>query len=91
MYPVIKSSNSVSSLIYHLIICIKYRKKVFTNIELVDKTREIVYNIAKDFDVDIIESECGEDHLHILFRAKPSLNLTNFINILKGHSSRDNR
>jgi len=38
--------------------------------------------------VEIIEQECGDDHLHILFRSKPSLDITKFINVLKGNSSR---
>lgn len=44
--------------------------------------------IANDFDVEIIEQECGIDHIHILFKSKPTLDITKFINILKGHSSR---
>ena len=38
--------------------------------------------IAEEFEVEIIEQECGDDHLHILFRTKPTLDLTKFINIL---------
>jgi putative transposase len=51
----------------------------------------MVYSIAKDFDVNIIEQECGVDHIHILFRTRPTLDMTKFINILKGHTSREMR
>lgn len=50
--------------------------------------KTIFDSIASDFDVEIIEQECGVDHVHVLFRAKPTLDMTKFINILKGHSSR---
>ena len=71
-----------------LIIVVKYRKKVFTSKSLVSDVKTIFDTIAKDFDVEIIEQECGVDHVHVLFRSKPTLDMTKFINILKGHSSR---
>ena len=50
--------------------------------------KTITEEIAKGFEVEIIEQECGEDHLHILFRSKPTLDITKFINTIKGNSSR---
>lgn len=88
MYRLDKTSNAVFSLIYHLIVVVKYRKKVFTSTKLVNSLKTIFDSIASDFDVEIIEQECGVDHVHVLFRAKPTLDMTKFINILKGHSSR---
>jgi putative transposase len=88
MYKLDKTSNSVYSLIYHLIVVVKYRKKVFVSADLVSDLKSIFTGIAQDFGVEIIEQECGVDHVHVLFRAKPTLDMTKFINILKGHSSR---
>ena len=88
MYKLTKTSNAVFSLVYHLIVVVKYRKKVFTSTKLVSDLKTIFTNIAESFDVTIVEQECGVDHVHVLFKAKPSLALTKFINILKGHSSR---
>lgn len=88
MYKLDKTSNAVFSLLYHLIVVVKYRKKVFTSTPMVSDLKSIFEIIAHDFDVEIIEQECGEDHVHVLFRAKPTLDVTKFINILKGHSSR---
>jgi len=70
---------------------VKYRQKVFINDDLVSDTKSIILDIAKTFDVEIIEMECGDDHIHILFRCKPTLDITKFINMAKGHSSRDVR
>lgn len=88
MYKLDKSGGCVFSLHYHLITVVKYRQKVFTNEALIQDLKEILDKIAKDFQVDIIQQECGIDHIHILFKAKPTLDMTKFINILKGHSSR---
>ena len=91
MYDLTKIRNCVFSLQYHLIVVVKYRKRVFIENKIVSSMKKIVQKIAKDFDVEVLECECGNDHIHILFKAKPTLNMTKFINILKGHSSRDIR
>ena len=91
MYHLDKSRNCVFSLQYHFISVIKYRQQVFINDEIISDTKNIMSKIAKDFDVNILEIECGVDHVHIVFRSKPTLDMIKFINILKGHSSRDIR
>lgn len=45
-------------------------------------------NIASDFDCDIINQECGEDHIHLMISTKPTIELTKLVNLLKGTSSR---
>ena len=82
------NNNAVFSLCYHFITVVKYRKKVFEDDLMIADLKTIMETIAEDFEVEIIEQECGDYHLHILFRAKPTLELTKFINILKGRSSR---
>lgn len=88
MYKLDKSTNAVFSLNYHFITVVKYRRKVFTNDEIINYLKSIVQQVAEDNDVQIIEQECGDDHIHILFRAKPTLNFKTFIQALKGRSAR---
>lgn len=88
MYRTDKTNNAVFSLCYHFITVVKYRKKVFEDDLMIAELKTIIETIATEFAVEIIEQECGDDHLHILFRAKPTLEITKFINILKGRSSR---
>jgi len=88
MYELDKSQGCKYSLFYHFITVVKYRQKVFDNDKIINYTKEIMNKIAEDFDVRIVEQECGMDHIHILFRAKPTLDITKFVNIIKGHSSR---
>ena len=83
-----RNSNAVYLLNYHLILITKYRKKVFTNDNIIERTKEIMRNIAKDFDAEIINQECGEDHIHLMISTKPSTELTKMVNLLKGTSSR---
>lgn len=91
MYHLDKTNNCVFSLCYHFITVVKYRQKVFTEDKIISDLKVIMDKIAEDFEVDIIEQECGEDHIHLLFRTKPTLDMTKFINILKGRSSREIR
>ena len=83
-----RSSNAVYLLNYHLILITKYRKQVFTNNTIVERTKEIMRKISKENNVEIINQECGLDHIHLMVSTKPTTNLTKYINLLKGHSSR---
>ena len=83
-----RNSNAVYLLNYHLILITKYRKQVFTNDTIVERTKEIMRKISKENNVEIINQECGLDHIHLMVSTKPTINLTKYINLLKGHSSR---
>ena len=86
-YEFDKSFSSVYALNYHLIICIKYRRKVLTNQEIVNELKERTKKISENFEVTIINQECDNDHTRILFKATPKTNLIKFINALKGATS----
>lgn len=87
-YTFDKTSHAVFTLNYHLIICVKYRRKVFDNDIMINELKERTRNIADGFGIEIINQECDKDHTHILFKAKPSTDLIKFINSLKGATSR---
>lgn len=82
-----KSFSSVYTLNYHLIICIKYRRKVLINQEIINELKERTKKISENFEVTIINQECDKDHTHILFKSTPKTNLVKFINALKGATS----
>ena len=83
-----RNSNAVYLLNYHLILVVKYRKKIFTSDHIVERVKELMRKISAENDVKIINQECGDDHIHLMISAKPTLQLTKYINLLKGHSSR---
>ena len=68
-YQLDSSSHSVYSLNYHLIFCVKYRRKVLSG-EISNRLKDIIIGISKDFQVKIIEQETDKDHIHILFKTK---------------------
>jgi len=82
------TSNAVFSLKYHLIMVIKYRKKVFSDEIIVQRCKQIITETIIENDAEVINMECGIDHVHVLFSTKPSISLTKLINVIKGRSSR---
>ena len=85
-YQLDSSPHSVYSLNYHLIFCVKYRRKVLTD-NISNRLKGIIIGISKDFKVKIIEMETDQDHIHILYKTKPTINMTKYINHIKGVSS----
>jgi len=83
-----KNKHSVYALHYHLIICVKYRRKAFEHDDVAARLKEMSINISKNFDVQITNQEVDKDHIHILFKCKPQTDLIKFINSLKGATSR---
>ena len=72
---------------YHLIMVVKYRRKVMDN-EISERAKEIFEYIAESYGITLEEWNHDEDHVHVMFRAKPSSELSKFINAYKSASSR---
>ncbi len=82
-----RNQHSVYKLTFHLVLVIKYRRKVI-NQNIFDSLMVIFSNIGSMYGVEIIESNWEADHIHVLFDAMPSTNLVKFINAYKTASSR---
>ena len=81
------NNHSVFLMHYHLILVVKYRRKV-VNDEISDCLREIFENIAGNYNITVEEWNHDEDHVHILFRGRPNTALSKFINAYKSASRR---
>jgi REP element-mobilizing transposase RayT len=84
-----KSSHSVHSLSYHLIQCVHEQKKIFEDNKIVDLLKTQVYNISKNFEVEVLEIEPAKDYFHMVFKAKPTLDITKYLNTIKCITSRE--
>ncbi|WP_186646780.1 IS200/IS605 family transposase [Fluviispira vulneris] len=82
------NNHSVFSLNYHLILVIKYRKKVLTNQKMLLRLREIAEYIGISHNVKIMEMNGEPDHIHFLLRTKPNCELSKYINAMKSATSR---
>lgn len=83
------NNHSVFLLQYHLILVVKYRRKVITD-EISNRLKEIFEYIAiKDqYKLQTIEFNHDQDHLHILFKAEPKSEISKFLGAYKSASSR---
>ena len=81
------NNHSVFALHYHLILVVKYRRKVI-NQPISARLRDIFEYIDQDYKITIEEWNHDVDHVHILFRAESKSELTHFINAYKSASSR---
>ena len=81
------NNHSVFSLHYHLVMCIKYRRKVINN-SISDRLKDIFVDIAPNYGVELIEWNHDVDHVHLLFKAKPNTEISKLLNAYKSASSR---
>ena len=81
------NNHSVFDIHFHLILVIKYRKKVI-NDQISFRLKEIFSNIESGYNITLEEWTHDIDHVHILFRSEPNTNVSKFINAYKSASSR---
>ena len=72
---------------FHIIFCPKYRRKVLVN-GVDERLKEILFDIAKEKDVEIKALEIMPDHVHIFIDFDPRLTLHKIIKDFKGISAR---
>lgn len=81
------NNHSVFSLHYHLVMYIKYRRKVI-NDSISDRLKDIFVDIAPNYGVELLEWSHDIDHVHLLFKAKPNTEISKLLNAYKSASSR---
>jgi putative transposase len=83
----VSSARSVSDIKAHLVLCTKYRRKVF-NAEMLVRLKEIFANLSEKWSCKLIEFNSEEDHIHLLFQYYPQMDLSKFVNNIKSVASR---
>ncbi|AGK96086.1 IS200/IS605 family transposase [Clostridium pasteurianum] len=81
------NNHSVFLLNYHLVLVIKYRRKVI-NGEISNRLKEIFEYICPKYNITSGEWNHDKDHVHILFRGSPNTDISKFLNAYKSASSR---
>lgn len=77
----------VYSIKYHIVWCVKYRRKVIN--KCVEQSLiHILNNIADDNGFQILEANTDQDHVHLLISCSPQHYIPNIIKALKGVSAR---
>ena len=84
---VIHGRGYVYSIQYHIVWCVKYRHKIITQ-EIEKRLLEIIEQVAKYEEFQILECNTDKDHIHILVNCSPHHYIPNIIQKLKGVSSK---
>jgi len=81
-----KGSHSVYDLKYHIVWITKYRKKVLVG-SVSERVRELIRQICKSNEIEILKGHVSKDHIHLLVSVPPQLSVSKVVQYLKGKTS----
>ena len=81
------SSHTVYDIKYHLVWITKYRKPVLRS-EIAERVRDLIKEICKAKDVEIIKGHVSPDHVHIFVSVPPHISVSQLMQSIKGKTSR---
>ena len=79
-------SHSKFLLMYHIIFVCKYRRKLFFE-PIKEEIKQIIFDISKESDFEILEMETDEDHIHFLIKSEPKVSVLAIVRRLKQEST----
>ena len=79
-------NHSVFDMHYHLVLVVKYRRKVLDD-AISQFLKDMFVRIGKDYHVVVEEWEHDYDHIHVVFSASPATELSKIVNSYKADSS----
>jgi len=83
-----RTSHSVYDTSYHLVWCPKYRKRIFEREEVRERAEQMIREIGEAYDIEILEMELMEEHVHLLVSFPPSRSIGEVVRIIKSLSGR---
>lgn len=81
-----KGSHTVYDLKYHIVWITKYRKKVLVGI-VAERCRELIRQVCKEYEVEIIKGHVSQDHIHLFVSCRPDTSVSKVVQMMKGRSS----
>ncbi len=86
--PYVNARTCVYNLNYHIVWCVKYRRKVLTQ-QISDYLINDINSIAKEKGFTVIEAKVGDgDHIHVFVSVPPKFSITTIVSYLKGITGR---
>ena len=82
-----QSSHTVYDLKYHIVWITKYRKPILQG-EIAKRARDLMREICKAKDVEIIKGHISKEHVHVFVSVPPHVSVSQLVQSLKGKSSR---
>lgn len=82
-----RMNTSVSMVNYHIVMCPRYRRKIFLIDGLEDRFKELVDQICRRNSFNIIALECDIDHVHLFVNVPPSTSPADVVRIIKANTA----
>ncbi|PAJ76391.1 IS200/IS605 family transposase [Pseudoalteromonas sp. NBT06-2] len=73
---------------YHFVWIPKYRRKVFYE-PYREAMKIIIQKIDYDYDIDIVELEIPEDHIHMVVKSESKMSPSQIMHVIKSISARE--
>jgi putative transposase len=80
-------SHSRLDIKYHFVWVTKYRKSVLTG-EVGTRVRDLVREICRTYEIEILRGAVSKDHVHVLLSCRPNLSPSKIMQYIKGKTSR---
>ena len=81
-----KTSHTTYDCKYHIVWITKYRKRVLEGWSA-ERVRDLLRQICKENEVEIIKGHASRDHIHLFVSVPPHLAISKLVQYLKGKSS----
>jgi putative transposase len=81
------SSHSRFDIKFHFVWITKYRKPILTG-EVGKRARNMVREIYRTHDIEILQGSVSPDHVHVLLSCPPKLSPSKIMQLIKGKTSR---
>ncbi len=82
-----KSSHTVYDIKYHIVWITKYRKPILRS-EIAERVRDLIRQICKAKDIEIIKGHVSVNHVHIFVSVSPHVSVSQLVQSLKGKTSK---
>jgi len=79
-------SHTIYQCHYHFLFIPKYRKPILRG-EIGERAREIIREVCKANDIEILKGHIRPDHVHLLLSVPPSMSPSRVMNAIKGRTS----
>jgi putative transposase len=79
-------SHTVFQIHLHLVWVTKYRKPILTG-EVGVRVRELIRQICRDEEIEIIKGSVSRDHVHLMVSIPPQVTISRLVQRMKGKSS----
>ncbi len=81
-----KGAHTIYECHYHFVFILKYRKPVLRD-EVGYRLRDLIREICRAMDIEIIKGHIRPDHVHLLLSVPPNLAPSRVMQAIKGKSS----